>query len=160
MEKRLYRSRDDRMIWGVCGGIAKYFGIDPTIIRVIAILLLFAGGAAIPAYIILAIVIPLESSPSREPKDVIKENVEEIKQTATQLGDDIRSTFASQEGTPEEAARRGQRSRNFLGLVLIIVGAVFLLVAFKPFWWFDWYYLWPALLIALGLIIIFGTRRR
>ena len=62
------------MIWGVCGGLAEYFGIDSTIVRVIAILMLFAGGSGILAYIILTIVIPLENSPSREPKDVFKEN--------------------------------------------------------------------------------------
>jgi phage shock protein C len=44
MEKRLYRSRTDRVIWGVCGGLAKYFDIDPTIVRVIAVLLIFANG--------------------------------------------------------------------------------------------------------------------
>src|SRR3990172_5411622 len=109
MQKRLYRSRDDRMIWGVCGGIANYFGVDPTIIRVIAILLLFAGGSGIMAYIILAIVVPLESSQSREPRDVIKENVEEIKQTATQFGEDMRSTFARHEGEVREMRRTGMR---------------------------------------------------
>lgn len=43
MEKRLYRSRTDRMIAGVCGGMATYFNIDPVIIRLIALLLLFTG---------------------------------------------------------------------------------------------------------------------
>src|SRR3989304_3881499 len=113
MEKRLYRSRDDRMIWGVCGGIANYFGIDPTIIRVIAILLLFAGGSGILAYIILTVVIPLENSPVREPRDVIKENVQEIKQTATQFGEDMRSTFARQEGEVREMSRNGMRHGGY-----------------------------------------------
>ena len=60
MEKRLYRARDERMIWGVCGGIAKYFGIDPTIVRLIAVLSLFFGFMGVLVYIILAIVMPLE----------------------------------------------------------------------------------------------------
>lgn len=60
MEKRLYRARDERMIWGVCGGIAKYFGIDPTIVRLIAVLTLFFGLMGVLVYIILAIVMPLE----------------------------------------------------------------------------------------------------
>ena len=60
MVKRLYRSRTDRMIWGVCGGLANYFNIDPTIVRLIAVLLLFFGGFVILAYIILAIVVPVE----------------------------------------------------------------------------------------------------
>ena len=60
MKKRLYRSRDERMIWGVCGGIAQYFDVDPTLIRIIAVLTLFFACTGILIYIILTIVIPLE----------------------------------------------------------------------------------------------------
>ncbi len=60
MEKRLYRSRSERMIFGVCGGIAQYFNIDPTIIRLIAVLTLFFGPMSVLIYLVLAIVIPLE----------------------------------------------------------------------------------------------------
>lgn len=60
MQKRLYRSKDERMIWGVCGGLAKYFDVDPTIIRLVAVLTLFLGLVGVLVYIILAIVIPLE----------------------------------------------------------------------------------------------------
>src|SRR3972149_4280530 len=161
MQKRLYRSRSDRMIWGVCGGIANYFGIDPTIIRVIAILFLFAGGSGILAYIILAIVVPLESSPSREPRDVIKENVQEIKQTATNIGEDIRSTFTRQPGEPKkEVSRTGPNGSLVLAVVLVIIGVILLLSNFNPFWWLHWNYLWPMVLIAIGLVIIFGGRRK
>ncbi len=60
MEKRLYRSRDERMIWGVCGGLGKYFDVDPTLVRVITLLTLFLGGGGILIYVILAIIVPLE----------------------------------------------------------------------------------------------------
>tara|TARA_B100001245_G_scaffold114048_1_gene83497 strand:- start:141 stop:347 length:207 start_codon:yes stop_codon:yes gene_type:complete len=57
--KRLYRSRKDRKIGGVCGGIGEYFNIDPTVVRLIAVLLLLPGGlpGLIP-YIILWVVVP------------------------------------------------------------------------------------------------------
>lgn len=160
MEKRLYRSRTDRMIWGVCGGIAKYFGIDATIIRIITILLLFAGGSGILAYIILAIVIPLESSPSREPRDIIKENVQEIRQTASQFGEDIRSTFARQEGEVREMSRTGWHGRYIFGAILIIIGGIILITNFNFFWWLRWRYLWPLILVAIGLLVILGARRK
>ena len=159
MEKRLYRSRSDRMIWGVCGGIANYFGIDPTIIRIIAILFLFAGGSGILAYIILAIVIPLESSPATEPRDVIKENVQEIKQTASQFGEDMRDTFVRHEGEIREMSKSGMRNGGyFVAAILIIIGIIFLLGNF--FSWLSWKYLWPLILIAIGLLIMIGSRRR
>ncbi|MBA7707799.1 hypothetical protein ES703_116682 [subsurface metagenome] len=160
MEKRLYRSQSDRMIWGVCGGLAEYFDIDPTIIRIIAVLLVFASGAGILAYIILAIVIPLESSRVTEPKDVIKENVEEMKETASQLGQEIRSTFVSKEDTSEEAAKARHRRRNTLGIILIVIGILFLLASFDLLWWLRWSYLWPLIPIAIGLLIILGARRK
>ncbi len=58
--RKLYRSRKDRMIGGVCGGLAKYFNMDPTIIRLIAVLGLVAVGGTFLAYIVLLIVVPEE----------------------------------------------------------------------------------------------------
>ncbi len=60
MQKRLYRSRDERIIWGVCGGIAKYFDVDPTLIRLVAVLTLFFAFTGILIYIILTIIMPIE----------------------------------------------------------------------------------------------------
>jgi len=56
--KRLYRSRTDRKIAGVCAGIAEYFAIDPTVVRLIALISIIFGGAGILAYIIAWIVTP------------------------------------------------------------------------------------------------------
>ncbi len=58
MKKRLYRSRDNSMIAGVCGGLGEYFDIDPTFIRLLWVLFILAGGSGILAYIIAWIVIP------------------------------------------------------------------------------------------------------
>ena len=56
--KRLYRSSRDVMICGVCGGIAEYFEIDPTIVRLVAVVLLFGWGSGLLAYLVGAIIIP------------------------------------------------------------------------------------------------------
>ena len=58
MEKRLYKSNQNKMIDGVCGGIAEYFGIDPTVVRLVWALFSLMGGSGILAYIIAAIIIP------------------------------------------------------------------------------------------------------
>ena len=58
MEKKLYKSNQNKMIDGVCGGIAEYFGIDPTVVRLIWALFSLMGGSGILAYIIAAIIIP------------------------------------------------------------------------------------------------------
>ena len=58
MNKRLYRSTRDKMIAGVCGGIAEYFDVDPTIVRLIAVVLIFGWGSGLLAYLIAAIIVP------------------------------------------------------------------------------------------------------
>ncbi len=147
------------MIWGVCGGLAKYFDIDPTIIRVIAILLLFAGGFGIVAYIILAIIVPFEGTKAAEPRDAARENVVEIGQTVVQVGKEIKSTLTAKPETDEEA-RALQTRRNMLGIVLIILGVIFLISSFNLFWWLEWVKLWPLIIVAIGIIVILTGRKR
>lgn len=69
MKKKLYRSRKDRVIGGVCGGIAEYFDIDSTLIRLLFVAILFAEGAGLLAYIIAWIVIPERSMSASKTKN-------------------------------------------------------------------------------------------
>ena len=56
--KKLHKSQTDKKLCGVCGGIAEYFNIDPTLVRLLWILFSIAGGAGLLAYIIAAIIMP------------------------------------------------------------------------------------------------------
>lgn len=161
MEKRLYRSRTDRMIWGVCGGLAKYFNIDPVLVRVVFVVAALASGVGILAYIILAIVVPLEGSQSATPNEVVKENVAEMKESAVEFGKEVQATFQGKESgkSSPETKERVNRAGIFFGLVLIVLGFIFLLGTFDIFWWFRWSYLWPLVLVAIGLLIIFSRRK-
>jgi phage shock protein C len=58
MPKKLYRSRSNKMIAGICGGLAEYMDADPTVIRLVAALLVLAGGLSIWAYLIAWVIIP------------------------------------------------------------------------------------------------------
>ncbi len=60
MEKRLYKINRGKMVDGVCGGIAEYFGLDPTLVRLAWIIFSAMGGSGILAYILAAVVIPRE----------------------------------------------------------------------------------------------------
>jgi len=60
MAKRLYRSKKDRVLWGVCGGLGQYFDLDPVIFRIIFVVSIFFASAGIIAYIIMTIVVPEE----------------------------------------------------------------------------------------------------
>ncbi len=58
MNKRLYKSNENKMVDGICGGIAEYFGIDPTLVRLVWVLFCAMGGSGFVAYIVAAIIIP------------------------------------------------------------------------------------------------------
>jgi len=135
------------MLGGVCGGIAEYFAIDPVIVRLIAVALFFVGGSAILAYIIALIVIPYEPM-----ETVSGQNKEAAPFAAT-----VQSTAAT------EAPRQGSGDAVplFLGIVLIIIGALFLmhnLPIFSPFYFWARHYVrhffWPSLLIVFGVFLI------
>ena len=86
MKKKLYRSKKDKMIAGVCGGIAEYFDVDTTLIRLLTVLFVLLGGAGVAVYIIAWIIIPKnpeEVSDDKldkreEPKEKIKKEAEEV----------------------------------------------------------------------------------
>ena len=59
-QKRLFKSRDNRMVCGVCGGVGEYFNVDATLIRLVWVLASLFGGSGLLAYIIAAIIIPEE----------------------------------------------------------------------------------------------------
>lgn len=58
MEKKLYRSRQNRMLGGVCGGIGEYLNLDPTVIRLLWVLFTFVGASGLLAYLICLVIIP------------------------------------------------------------------------------------------------------
>ena len=61
VSKKLYRSKNNRRVAGVCGGIAEYFDIDPTLVRLLTLLFILLGGAGVITYLIAWIIIPGKS---------------------------------------------------------------------------------------------------
>jgi phage shock protein C len=140
MMKRLYRSRKEKKIEGVCGGIAEYFEVDPTLIRVIAVVFLFVGGAALIAYIVGAIIIPLQPLDER----------------------------SSDERTQQTIPTRGSEGNVshigslIIGVLLILFG-VHSLLRHIPYYR-RFYELardfWPVALIVIGLLVILRSVRK
>jgi len=145
--KRLYRSRKNRMLGGVCGGIAEYFEIDPVIVRLIAVALFFVGGSAILAYIIALIVIPYE------PLETSAGQNRDAAPTA--------STISSPSAVEAPRQTSGDSVPLFLGILLIVIGGLFLLhnlPIFSPFYLSIRHYVrhffWPSILIVFGVFLI------
>ncbi len=170
--KRLYRSRMDRMIAGVAGGLANYFDIDPTIVRVLFVITIFIGGGGILAYIILWIVVPEDPvlyTPGEKKDDAEKENAKKSSNTTEEQksysgNENINNVIREVEQDIHNAAKRGKQhidnviieARNnkkvFGGTLLILLGILFLLDNLFPR--FDLGQYWPLILVILGIGII------
>lgn len=91
--KRLLRSRNDRMIAGVAGGLAAYLNIDPLFIRLGFVLLGFFQGAGLLLYLVLWLLIPNEDSAAPDTRAQVRENVEEMQTTAQDVAQRVRDMF-------------------------------------------------------------------
>jgi phage shock protein C len=152
--RRLYRSKKDRVISGICGGIGEYFKIDPVIVRVIAVALLFMGGAGIIAYIIGIFIIP--EAPNGE--------------TAEEKRPEKMAVDTKGEVAPAgEEPRRNSASTGALviGIILVVLGGLFLMRNFPLFddyyWWVRTqlhHFFWPGILVLVGIFMIFKSTKK
>ena len=91
MENRIFRSRQDCMIGGVCGGLGKYLGIDSTFVRLFFILLALGNGIGVLLYFLLWFIVPLEGQTRSENLgENVRQGSLEIADRAREMGDDLR----------------------------------------------------------------------
>lgn len=76
--KRLYRSRKQRQVAGVCGGIADYLSIDPTLVRLVWVILALIGGPGVVLYIILAVIVPEEPEFVQTSAEKVKNDSDDV----------------------------------------------------------------------------------
>ena len=156
---RLYKSRTDKMVFGVCGGLADYFNVDPVLVRIAFVVLTVAGGSGILLYLILAILMPQQETSAVAPGDIVRENLQSITAEAAEAGrrgvETVSGALGRETARPPETAVPDER-RNTLAVILIGVGVLLLLANLGLFSWFDWDTFWPVLLILLGVAVIVG----
>ena len=137
--KRLYRSRTQKVIGGVAGGLAEYFNIDVILMRLLFVAIVLAGGSGVLIYIILWIVVPLE------PYDHMEKKIK------------YERTFGNQ--SSENAKEQKSNNRTFIiGVSLILLGLIFLLNSLFPYLFSR--DLWPVVLIFIGIMILVNETSR
>ena len=141
---RLYRSVDDRMIGGVCGGLGSFLGIDPIFIRLLFILLLFGSDFGFILYLLLWVLIPEEGKAYGFKDESLGERVKS-------MGSDIQ----------QAVTQPHPQSGIILGIGLIVIGGFLFMDQMNFPWmrWFDFDILWPILLIAGGFVLLFRRRQ-
>jgi phage shock protein C len=141
--KKIYRSEKNRILFGVCGGLAEYFEVDPLLVRILFILLSLGGGSGIILYIILAVLMPKESDKTEITKDNI---IEESKKRTKQLANEVKGN-----------GNWIKDVRNIMGIFLVLVGVNMLssnLFQFDIFAWVGWSVVWALIIIFIGVRII------
>jgi phage shock protein C len=101
--RRMHRSRDERLLFGVCGGLAEYFGVDPTIVRigfVLAGLFPPTSGISVIGYILLAVILPQEGTEDLAARDRVGRNVDELRTEISSFADKVRARVTGE--TPME----------------------------------------------------------
>jgi phage shock protein C len=140
---RLYRSRTNRVIAGVAGGLGEYFNIDPVIVRLLLVLLGVAGGNGVLLYLIAWILIPEEPIVVQPGPDVSSTDDEaSYGEEAKDWSDKVEESLSDQQES---------RRRLFGGLVLL---AGILLLAEKTSIWLDPAWLIPGILIVAGFVVL------
>ena len=142
--RRLYRCRHDRRIAGVASGVAEFFDLDPSVVRVVWFLSIFFGGLGLFVYIAMALIVPLEPMTDVTPAEA-----------AGAGADPAAVGYASH----RHALRQPGRWSLFFGYALILLGGIALVDAVLPTWE-SWRYLWPAFIIGIGAFLVAGALRR
>ncbi|SKC43034.1 PspC domain-containing protein [Maledivibacter halophilus] len=137
MSKKLFRSPNDKILAGVCGGIADYFAIDPTLVRIVWVIFTLMGGAGIIAYIICAVIFPEGSG-----------------NDTGLIGDEYVVGAKNYEDKYNNYDDEGHdKNKILIGSILVVLGVLFLIRRYV--YWFDLGKLWPVVLIGLGVFIIY-----
>ena len=188
MNSRLYRSRTDRIISGVCGGISESLNVDPSIVRILfAILVPLTGGLIILLYLVMSYVVP--EQPASDERWAIWERQAagpiSMDQPGAPLGPDAPTAgFAPPPAPPASHAGAGQATEQpapgawrpeprptvaggrvssgggalIVGLILVLLGGFFLARSYLPN--IDWDRSWPILFVGIGVVLLLGAIRR
>lgn len=149
--KRMRRSNTDKIIAGVCGGLGAYYNIDPTLVRLTFVILLFAQGVGAIIYLFLWIVLPAgELTGGITAEASAPEGVEDFPRRVQSFVDEsLRATRAS-----------ADQIAVIIGGTLIVFGAVILLETISPLLFSTLRkFFWPAILILGGLVMILRYQR-
>ncbi|MBI2420114.1 MAG: PspC domain-containing protein [Ignavibacteriales bacterium] len=146
MQKRLYRSRKEKKLAGVCGGIAEYFDVDPVWVRIAFVLITVMHGAGILVYVACLVLIPLEPFefvPAEKPAD----DGSEAEKKADETGHVV---------SPKDANRIG--GRNVFGGILVVLGVLLLLENLIAS--FDFDEVFPMIMIIFGIWLLMNPFKK
>lgn len=150
MNQKLYRSRTQKVLGGVCGGLGEYLNLDPVLVRVIFVVLAFFHGLGLILYVIMLVIVPQKPIVWQMPGETAPID------TSTNV-----STDEAQQSTVFETSQLKQepsKGKVIAGIVLIVLGVVFLFENIWPI--FDFENFFPLILVGIGIVILWNALRK
>ncbi len=167
MNRRLYRCDHDRKLAGVAGGIAEYFDVDVSLVRILWIVSIFFGGFGILLYILMALVVPLEPvgmppAPwTPGPVGPSDAGVGASEPEGQAMAGDATAGWGHGPVPPRPAGRpRRGLGMAFFGSALVLFGSLALVDQLLPGWADQGRFLWPAFILGLGVLLVAVSMRR
>ena len=177
--RRLYRCRHDRVLTGVAGGVAEYFDVDPSLVRIVWFISIFFGGLTLLLYIAMAILVPIEPEfvpapgpwqPGSEAWGAPQGSTGEAGSADATTGTGEAGATGPLYGPPagwhasvpyqHHERRSSGFGATFFGIVLILFGALALADQLLPSWVDHGSFLWPAFILAVGVLLVVTSIRR
>jgi phage shock protein PspC (stress-responsive transcriptional regulator) len=161
VNRRLYRCQHDRILAGVAAGVAERLDLDPTLVRLLWVVSVFFGGFGLLAYIVMAIIVPLEPAGGPVVGAASDPNTEGASGAATDPA--TGPAAAAWHATPVEhrhVSRDTGRLATIVGIVLILFGALALIDTVLPDWADHGRFLWPAFILGIGALLVVSAMRR
>jgi len=168
--KRLVRDTRQGVIGGVAAGIGQYLDVDPVLVRLAFVLLFFANGFGLLAYLVCWVVIPRVdvTAPTVSPPATAaaEQGFQAVRDAGTRVADEVRSAAAGVRSAADNAraaAPEPYRAQAVIGAILVLAGGLLLA---DNFGWLHWPYwmsvstLWPLLLVGLGIGLIVKSQRK
>jgi phage shock protein PspC (stress-responsive transcriptional regulator) len=152
MENRLIRTQQDRIIGGVCGGLARYLNIEVVLVRLFFVVFALVGGIGPLVYIILWIVVPSEEQIGGSTTQVYSVDGEVIKERAENFKDEF----------VEMVNRPGKKTGLYIGVALILVGAYIFLKNLNIPWlaWVNNNVILAAMILLAGVALLVVSLKR
>jgi phage shock protein C len=151
VKSRLERSSTNRVIGGVCGGIAEYLAVDATLVRVVFVFTAFiTAGLFVLGYIVLLVLMPQPGQPApftSTPPHAAADSTAPMDASTT-------PTLPATPVDPAVHAAEAERRRMAFGYILIALGVVFFLSNAGAFRFVQWQFLWPLVLIGIGALFL------
>lgn len=156
MEKKLQRNEQEKTVAGVCAGLAEYFDVDVTWIRIAFVLAVLAGLSGILAYIVLWIAVPVK--PFVPTYGQYSADYKVYDNSASPNGPINDPAFT---GIPYPKAKKSGNGAVVMGIIFVIFGAFFLMDEFDfvPYW-FEFHKLWPLVFIIPGIMMITNANKK